>query len=86
MTLLERVMAQRRDDESEAVDASLEKLAGTLRVWIGGASGTNAGIDADIRAKVVERCLSITKSIMGMDMDTGYGTLSDMSDDDSGSN
>ncbi|KAJ6788362.1 hypothetical protein PWT90_02898 [Aphanocladium album] len=85
MTLLERVMAQ-RNGGSEVIDASLEKLAGTLRVWIGGASGTNAGIDSDIRGKVVERCLSITKSLVGMDMDTGYGTLSDMSDDDSGGN
>lgn len=82
MTLLERVMAQRNGD-SEAVDASLEKLSGTLRIWIGGVCGTNSGVDADIRSKVVERCLSITKSLVGMDMDTGYGSLSDMSDDDS---
>lgn len=86
MTLLERVMAQRSGD-SEAVDASLEKLTGTLRVWIGGPCGASSGIDSDIRGKVVERCLTITKSLVGMDMDTGYGTLSDMSDDDdSGSN
>ncbi|OAA59488.1 hypothetical protein ISF_06423 [Cordyceps fumosorosea ARSEF 2679] len=83
MTLLERVMAQRRG-EDDAVDASLEKLAATLRVWIGGPCGSNAGIDADTRAKVVERCLTITKSLVGMDVDTGYGTLTDVSDDDSG--
>lgn len=85
MSLLERVMAQRKGG-SDAFDASLEKLAGTLRVWIGGVSGADAGLDPDVRGKVVERCLAITKSLVGMDMDTGYGSLSDMSDDGSSSN
>lgn len=84
ITLLERVMAQRKG-ESAAVDTSLEKLSGTLRLWIGGAGGTDSGIDDDIRSKVVERCLTITKSLVGMEMDTGYGSLSDMSEDESGS-
>ncbi|KAM3440947.1 hypothetical protein NHJ13734_003011 [Beauveria thailandica] len=88
MNLLECVMAQKRssgatDADADAVDASLEKLAATMRVWIGGPCGTNAGIDADIRAKVVERCLVITKSLVGMDVDTGYGTSTDVSDDES---
>lgn len=82
MTLLERVMAQRRG-EDDTVDPSLEKLAAMLRVWVGGACGSNAGIDTDIRGKVVERCLAMTKNLVGMDADTGYGTLTDISDDDS---
>ncbi|TQV97531.1 hypothetical protein V2A60_006717 [Cordyceps javanica] len=83
MTLLERIMAQRRGD-NDAVDIPLEKLAASLRIWIGGPCGSNAGIDTDIRAKVVQRCLAITKSLVGMDVDQGYGTLTDNSDDDSG--
>lgn len=76
MTLLERVMAQRNGD-SDVIDTALEKLSGKLRVWIGGPNGTISGLETDIRSKVVERCLAISKSLVGMDTDTGYGSLSD---------
>lgn len=76
MMLLERVMAQRNGD-SDVIDTALEKLSGKLRVWIGGPNGAVSGLETDIRSKVVERCLAITKSLVGMDTDTGYGSLSD---------
>lgn len=62
---------------SSAVDFSLEKLAATLRLWIGGRYATSCGIDAELRQHVVEKCLSVTKSLVGMEIDTGYGTMSE---------
>jgi hypothetical protein len=56
---------------------TLERLAGNLRLWMGGPSGSERGVDADVRHKVVDRCLDITKNLVGMEVDTGYGTLSE---------
>jgi hypothetical protein len=44
---------------------------------MGGPSGSERGVDADVRHKVVDRCLNITKNLVGMEVDTGYGTLSE---------
>lgn len=69
--------------ESASVDTSLgklaiEKLSGNLRLWIGGTPGTRCGIDADVRDQLVSRCLAITKDLVGMELDTGYGSLSEV--------
>ncbi|CAM1501947.1 Fc.00g039310.m01.CDS01 [Cosmosporella sp. VM-42] len=66
---------------AETFHSSLERLAGGLRLWMGGAPGEKCGVHPDIRQKVVERCLSITKSVVGMESDTGYGSLSECEDD-----
>ncbi|CAN8098069.1 unnamed protein product [Discula destructiva] len=67
---------------AEACASSLERLSGTLRIWIGSEEGNRPGLDRDIRQKLVERCLSVTKSVIGMD--PGYITMSDRdSDNDS---
>lgn len=75
MELMEQVFE--RKAAAEAFSTSVEKLAGGLRLWIGGASGDECGLDAGVRHKVVDRCLGITKSLVGMEVDTGYGTLSE---------
>ena len=62
---------------AETFSTSLERLAGGLRLWMGGSAGDDCGINANVRHKVVDRCLSITKSLVGMELDTGYGSLSD---------
>lgn len=62
---------------AESCAKSLERLAGTLRIWVGSPEGDRPGLDQEIRHKVVERCLSITKSVVGMEEDLGYGTMSE---------
>jgi hypothetical protein len=56
---------------------TLERLAGNLRLWMGGPSGSERGLDADVRHKVVDLSLDITKDHVGIEDDTGYGTLSE---------
>lgn len=60
---------------TETFSSTLERLAGGLRLWIGGPSGDHCGVGPDVRHKVVDRCLGITKSLVGMEVDTGYGSL-----------
>ncbi|KAK7421297.1 Clr6 histone deacetylase associated PHD protein-2 Cph2 [Neonectria magnoliae] len=66
----------------EAFQPALERLAGGLRIWMGGAPGEKCGVASEIREKVVDRCLNITKSVVGMESDTGYGSLSECDDDE----
>ncbi|KAG7143816.1 Sterol regulatory element-binding protein 1 like [Verticillium longisporum] len=56
---------------AEAFSTSLERLAGSLRIWIGSTPGEQCGLDHDVRHKMVDRCLSITRSVVGMETDTG---------------
>ncbi|RGP71168.1 myc-type bhlh transcription factor [Fusarium sporotrichioides] len=66
---------------AETFNASLERLSGGLRLWMGGAPGEKCGVAPDVREKVVNRCLTITKSMVGMDSDTGYGSLDECEED-----
>jgi hypothetical protein len=56
---------------------ALERLAGNLRIWVGGKDGEKSGLDKEIKKEMVERCLSITKRIIGMEKDAGYETTSE---------
>ena len=62
---------------AEACATSLERLAGTLRIWIGSAKGDRPGLSRDLRQTMVERCLTVTKSSVGMVEDQGYVTMSE---------
>lgn len=62
---------------AEACATTLERLAGTLRIWIGSTEGDRPGLNRDLRQKMVERCLNVTKSTVGMVEDQGYVTMSD---------
>ncbi|KAL2756044.1 hypothetical protein ACRALDRAFT_1063980 [Sodiomyces alcalophilus JCM 7366] len=66
----------------ETFGTTLECLAGSIRIWIGSAPGEKSGLDQEVRHKMVDRCLSITKSLVGMEADTGYGSMSECEDDD----
>ncbi|KAM0355964.1 hypothetical protein ACHAPU_000353 [Fusarium lateritium] len=66
---------------AETFRSSLERLSGNLRLWMGGAPGEKCGVTSDVREQVVNRCLTITKSMVGMDSDTGYGSLDECEDD-----
>ncbi|KAG7413071.1 hypothetical protein LZL87_002166 [Fusarium oxysporum] len=66
---------------AETFKASLERLSGGLRLWMGGSPGEKCGVASDVREKVVSRCLAINKSMVGIDSDTGYGSLDECEDD-----
>lgn len=79
LQLVEELFAHK--NAAETFQTSLERLAGGLRLWIGGLPGEKSGVNSDIRQKVVDRCLTITKTVVGMESDTGYGSLSECEDD-----
>jgi len=60
---------------AEACASTLERLAGSLRIWTGKA----CALEAEVRHQIVERCIAVTRDIVGMnfDTDTGYGSMSD---------
>lgn len=61
--------------------APLEKLAGALRIWIGGAEGARSGLRKETREGVVERCIAVSRGCVGMEGsegdDAGYESMSD---------
>lgn len=79
-------MMEQLQNHTVAADAcamSLERLSGTLRIWIGSAGGDRPGLDRDLRQNMVERCLNITKNVIGMVEDQGYATMTDCESEDS---
>jgi hypothetical protein len=72
--LMERI----QDHERVAITCAgaLEKLAGNLRIWIGGTEGEKSGLEKGIKRELVERCLLVTKRVIGMEKDAGYETMS----------
>ena len=73
--LMESIQAH--DMVAASCTNALEKLAGNLRIWVGGKDGEQNGLDKDIRKEMVERCLGTTKRIIGMEKDAGYETMSE---------
>ena len=55
---------------------ALERLAGNLRIWVGGKKGENSGLDSEVKRAMVEKCLGIAKRVVGM-QDAGYGSMSE---------
>ncbi|KAI0022909.1 hypothetical protein F4780DRAFT_769550 [Xylariomycetidae sp. FL0641] len=60
---------------AEACASTLERLSGTLRIW----TGKDTGLESQVRHEMIERCLAVTRGVMGMDIetDTGYGSMSE---------
>jgi len=54
----------------------LERLAGTLRLWIGSKECMEIGLDREAGHRLVKRCLSVTKWAVSMD-NNGYESMSD---------
>ncbi|KAK2590960.1 Clr6 histone deacetylase associated PHD protein-2 Cph2 [Conoideocrella luteorostrata] len=75
MELMEHLLQQEKRDGT--VEFVLEKLAATLRLWIGSEYATSSGVDSQLRQHVVERCLAVTKDLVGMEIDAGYGSMSE---------
>ncbi|KAK4032026.1 hypothetical protein C8A01DRAFT_20847 [Parachaetomium inaequale] len=62
----------------ETCARSLERLAGALRIWMGSesAAGEKSGVEAGMRRDMIERCLGVTKCVVGMmEADPGYGSM-----------
>jgi hypothetical protein len=57
--------------------AALERMAGGLRIWIGGKDGESTGLDMEERRALVARCLAVMKKLLGMERDAGYASMSD---------
>ena len=61
----------------------LERLTMAIRMWVGGDSGGACGVEPHTRGQIVERCLVISKKLVGMyedkdiEIDAGYHTQSD---------
>lgn len=82
--LVERI--RQHKPASESCSKALERLAGNLRIWIGGKDAEKSGLDVGLKGELVERCLKITKEAVGMEgvgVDDGYGTMSDDDCDES---
>ncbi|KAF2452098.1 hypothetical protein P171DRAFT_426486 [Karstenula rhodostoma CBS 690.94] len=63
----------------------LERLAGSLRMWVGRETGRRSGLDDKIRGRIVKRCLAASKMLVGLadreDFDPGYFSSSVKDDD-----
>ncbi|KAI2633228.1 hypothetical protein GGS26DRAFT_582142 [Hypomontagnella submonticulosa] len=57
---------------AEVCADTLERLSGTLRIW----TGKDCGLEPEVRHQMIERCLTVTRGVvgMGLDTDTGYGS------------
>ncbi|KAH6647640.1 hypothetical protein BKA67DRAFT_523345 [Truncatella angustata] len=60
---------------AEACSRALEKLSGDLRIWI----GKDNWLESEAKQEMIERCIAVTRGMVGMDIDTdtGYGSMSE---------
>ncbi|KAG4439447.1 hypothetical protein IFR05_005059 [Cadophora sp. M221] len=72
--LMERINGH--DLVATSCSHTLEKLAGDLRIWIGGKNDDTGALDREVKKAMVDRCLSISRRIVGM-QDAGYETMTD---------
>lgn len=71
--LMERLSCH--ETAAEACASTLESLAGTLRIWAGKATS----LETEVKHQIVERCLIVSRRLVGIesDTDTGYGSMSE---------
>lgn len=62
----------------------LERIASSMRVWIGREAGRRSGLSTKTKGRIVEACLSVSKMLVGMqesssdEGDAGYASQSDV--------
>ena len=56
---------------------ALERMAGSLRIFIGRKESEGVGLDTKERKALVGRCLAVTKKVVKMERDAGYESMSD---------
>jgi hypothetical protein len=63
----------------------LERLASSLRMWVGRETGRRSGLSNKVRGRIVSRCLDASKLLVGLaereDVDPGYCSSSVKGDD-----
>jgi hypothetical protein len=59
----------------EVCSRGLERLAGGLRRWVGSEGAGGSGLGVGLRRAMIERCLAVTKSVVGMEADPGYHSM-----------
>ncbi|KAH7319808.1 hypothetical protein B0I35DRAFT_408567 [Stachybotrys elegans] len=80
LELIEHVLEHKA--AAETYQSCLERVVGNLRLWVGSPAVETCGLDIRVQHKLVDRCVAINKSLVGMDTDTGYGSLSENEADD----
>ncbi|EKD12062.1 uncharacterized protein L3040_003158 [Drepanopeziza brunnea f. sp. 'multigermtubi'] len=78
--LMERINGH--DLVAASCSQPLEKLAGDLRIWIGGKNEITAVLDKEAKRDMIDTCSSILKRTVLL-QDAGYETMSDEDDDES---
>lgn len=64
-----KVLTQFMADDGLKADTSrgLERIASSLRMWIGHETGKRSGVSNKVRAKIVNSCLDASKSLVGLE-------------------
>ncbi|KAK4242723.1 sterol regulatory element-binding protein 1 [Achaetomium macrosporum] len=70
----------------EMCSRTLERLAGSLRIWIGSetAGGEKVGVEEAMRKNMIEQCLQVARNVVGMVADPGYASMEDCDGDGEG--
>jgi hypothetical protein len=70
----------------ELCSRTLERLAGSLRIWIGSetAGGEKVGVEEVMRKNMIEQCLQVARNVVGMVNDPGYASMTDCDGDGDG--
>ncbi|CZT50333.1 related to myc-type bHLH transcription factor [Rhynchosporium secalis] len=64
---------------ADSCSSTLERLAGGLRIWIGGKHDDSGALGRNIKMGMVERCLGISKRCVGL-VDEGFESMSEEGD------
>ncbi|KAF2029194.1 hypothetical protein EK21DRAFT_68159 [Setomelanomma holmii] len=74
-----RLFMQDKDLQVEA-STGLERIAKSLRMWVGHETGKRSGLNDKVRKRIVTRCLEASKALVGLkqkdDVDDGYASAS----------
>ncbi|TFB07547.1 hypothetical protein CCMA1212_000690 [Trichoderma ghanense] len=75
MEVLEQILAHK--DTTNSFAPLVESLAAILRLWMGSPLALECGVPPDLQDKMINKCLGITKRVVGMEVDTGYESMTD---------
>ncbi|KAK4077116.1 transcriptional regulator family: Helix-loop-helix [Trichoderma aggressivum f. europaeum] len=75
MEVLEQILAHK--DTTNNFAPLVERLAAILRLWMGSELALDCGVPPDLQERIINKCLGVTKRIVGMEVDTGYDSMTD---------
>lgn len=67
---------------AESCISSLERLAGTLRIWMGSSASDSCGLELDVRKHMIQSCVKILSH--DREPDLGYVSMSECDSEDGG--